>query len=196
MISSEKDVFLLHFPKKHHLVHGVLCPVCAQHQSSLPKLYTHLNICDTQGVNWGCNACGYTLGSLSRAIGHCRAKHPNEENPFECDVCGKKFAQKYQLTRHEPLHRSKEFHCLVKGCHKSYPCAPSLKQHTLLGHLNDEHKCQVKGCKKSYKRLFDLKTHVRGAHGKGYPCRFCEKPHTWRKLRDQHENSCDKRPVT
>ncbi|XP_051809150.1 zinc finger protein 599-like [Acanthochromis polyacanthus] len=94
----------------------------------------------------------------------------------ECDFCGKKFKDKYQMKRHQKTHTGvKPYAC--NFCGKRFCQISSLKYHIRIHTGEKPHSCDT--CGKSFRRGDALTVHKRTHTGeKPYSCKTCGKRFT------------------
>ena len=96
----------------------------------------------------------------------------NRYRNFQCDVCGKTFKHKNNLSTHKKIHTDQALKCTF--CQKKFARPSNLKLHIRI-HTN-ERPYQCSYCEKSFKRKQTLIDHNRIHTGeKPYQCSFCEK---------------------
>lgn len=93
--------------------------------------------------------------------------------PYECETCGKRFAQKSCLTRHTKIHTGERLH-QCDECTKSFTRASNLRSH-MRTHTGE--KCfQCPICQKLFGQGSWLKRHIRTHTGeKEVKCPVCSK---------------------
>ena len=118
-------------------------------------------------VNY-CNECNYATQYKSDLVRHSRT-HSGEQ-PFNCELCYKKFGQSSGLHYHLLTHRVGRFEC--KECDYKALTKQTLERH-LLTHLGVKpHKCD--SCEFSTARKSNLTVHQRLHSGeKPYACTRC-----------------------
>ena len=104
---------------------------------------------------------------------------------FECEVCGKSFARKYNFTRHKQIHTGKkpiEF----AVCRKSFCRRSNLTDHQRIHTGEKPFKCEV--CGKTFVTRSNLKVHQQIHTGeKPFECAVCGKSFTWRSNVKKHQ---------
>uniref|UniRef100_A0A1B0CYD6 C2H2-type domain-containing protein n=1 Tax=Phlebotomus papatasi TaxID=29031 RepID=A0A1B0CYD6_PHLPP len=165
-----------------------------------------------------CRLCGKIFWKDGEYASHMLEEH-NDDKPFECTICLKKFKVKLYLTRHMGLHETdKAFSCEV--CGQSFRKRVYLKMHQVR-----VHKCKEKNkntavqvehenvqevddkpfecllCLKKFKRKIYLKKHmVRHETNKPntpYACTNCKisfktKEYFWRHQAKHHKTKIEK----
>lgn len=79
--------------------------------------------------NFNCNICGRGFNYKSNLTAH-KVVHTGEKN-FKCDLCGKGFPRNKNLTAHMVVHTGeKNFKCDI--CQKEFPRKSSLTAHMVV----------------------------------------------------------------
>ena len=122
---------------------------------------------------------------------HFTILHANESK-FECEQCGKSFAQEGSLRRHiSSIHNCERHSC--DFCEKSFSEKGTLYKHMKSVHegiLN--HKCEL--CDMSFDIASRLQSHVETIHVgmKNFQCKSCDKTYTSSSALRLHSNSMHK----
>ena len=95
------------------------------------------------------------------------------ERKFVCDVCGKGFKTKCQLTTHGIVHSKVKVKCDVEGCSKSFAGASGLSYHKKAVHKGVFHECPE--CGKRFGDKSNMSRHFKNVHEEENPfkCAKC-----------------------
>ncbi|XP_037827356.1 zinc finger protein interacting with ribonucleoprotein K-like isoform X1 [Lucilia sericata] len=121
-----------------------------------------------------CTICKQQFTLKSSLDGHLFRHHQIGDLSFECDKCGRKYAQKNILREHvQRMHGSKEFSCGF--CGKLFAIKSELKVHTMVHTAEKPHVCEL--CGKAFRIKTQLRYHVTAIHTKirAYKCTMCPK---------------------
>ena len=142
-----------------------------------------------------CQICGKVVAHISD---HMRTH--NGETPYKCDLCGKAFTQKSNLTAHLRMHTGSKSECQVCGkvvgnlvshmkihsestpfncelCGKGFKHSSALTRHIQTHTGLAPFKCEV--CGKGFNDSGDLTKHIRTHTGsKPFKCEVCGKGFT------------------
>ena len=96
-----------------------------------------------------CPICGKTY----KGIGQHMLSHDTEGalKKFECDICGIRFHQWYQIQKHVITHTTEQrFQCTQNGCERRFKTKPGLVAHIATAHSESRSfKCKI--CGKTFK---------------------------------------------
>ncbi|XP_065565724.1 zinc finger protein OZF-like [Artemia franciscana] len=101
---------------------------------------------------------------------------PNNEKLNVCKICQKKFANKFNLTRHMKVHNG-EYECCV--CHKIWFSKSDLSRHMAIHNGQKLYECDI--CEKRFSLQQNLAYHMRAHIGnQPYECQICKKKYTFK----------------
>uniref|UniRef100_A0A182SU66 Protein krueppel n=1 Tax=Anopheles maculatus TaxID=74869 RepID=A0A182SU66_9DIPT len=170
---------------EEHMFDKLRCYVCDATEPTEELLEQHLDM-HSMMLPYECTVClvdGATprpIKTVSSLQNHFRS----HRFPHWCDICGKRFLRKLQLTRHKPTHSNNQFVC--DECGRGFTHKKSwqnhMKRHTAL--RSEVYKCGT--CSKAFGNKARLDRHMRLHTGeKPYGCKYCEK-----RFYDRHQLQC------
>lgn len=155
----------------HSDVRPYKCTVCpkAFHSSSIMKNHIDRHFGIRKHV---CKHCGNTYTDPTGLRRHLVKHGDTAVKTFDCELCGKVFVQKYQLTRHSATHipgsqsrrrggmqpqvKRQEFQCRI--CEKTYINKTGLKKHMVKHGTEKQIECPQ--CNKRYLDAEELGRHL------------------------------------
>lgn len=141
-----------------------------------------------------CKVCGRGFAQKPNLERHERSVH-SSERLFVCAVCGKQLYDKYALSQHQRIHvTDNKFEC--KTCGKKFKGSQNLRHHEKVHLSLRPHLC--KQCGKSFYQTSALKRHERTHSGeRPYSCAICQRAFNDRSsLRNHMYLHTDQRPYT
>ena len=126
-----------------------------------PKITLHFRLlCESKA----------TLPKRHKTVMHYRQRDP-EHKPYQCDICGLKYAWKKGLKRHvETIHnpekkQGEKVPATCEICHKAFSCKGNMARHLKEHQSNSRYKCPE--CEKTYSRYDYLRNfHMVQEHSK------------------------------
>lgn len=113
--------------------------------------------------------------------------NPEEEKPFSCPECGKRFTKKSSLVRHQTIHvGEKPFSCTI--CSKSFARKSTLVEHERTHTCEKPYSCS--DCGKCFVRKANLLDHQRIHTGERlFSCPLCSKCFINKTILVRHQKS-------
>lgn len=133
-----------------------------------------------------CPHCSFSSDSGIQVERHVKKVH-SDEKPFACELCGKSFFLKSNLTSHTKSHTlEKPFNC--DKCEKSFKQRHSLREHVLRSHDNiKKYLCPF--CQEKFSSRHLLRAHERSHTGeKGFICDECGEEFATKQALNYHQS--------
>ena len=144
---------------------GYFCGICPKRYPNLRMLNFHVRTHFADNFHI-CEFCGHNVRSVQKLVMHY-LKHKEIER---CEICGKCFVLKWNLTNHIMYHHLTDLICKVCGI-EIYSKA-GMTNH-MKGHASEVN-CTV--CGKRFPGVFSLRAHAKRAHySSDYECKECGK---------------------
>lgn len=162
--------------KRHFLTHLKVkfsCEFCNEIFRSEKKFRIHQF--KRYGVaHYKCSVCEKGFINADTLKRHSFTHLRVEDRPFECNVCGAKFADKLNCAVHVRRHTKKYIH-ECKDCGKTFATTTELKMHMRCHSSERPFVCDE--CGESFKLLKVFKNHQNSRHfkKKPYKCKLCPK---------------------
>ncbi|XP_074538840.1 zinc finger protein 1035 [Halichoeres trimaculatus] len=148
---------------------------------------------------YDCIVCSMQFSSKSSLLEHQNSEHPNKK-PFKCELCGKRFALRRYLRKHERRHsqifpvgdtnQSAENNLSCIPCDITFHTVEELSLHMRLhdGKEGGEHRCDM--CYRSFSHWSLLKQHQESHVGQiVYECTECDKAFAFPHLLEEHQQT-------
>lgn len=141
------------------------CDECGNKFLKLVKLKIHiLNV--HQGINYQCEKCNEKFSSQEDLDDHVNKENCKQEDPCTCKICGKVFAKRDYLKKHEYMHTSILYKC--KYCYCAFMKEKSYNRHV-----------EKMNCSKSARKIKMAEFNFR-------KCRICEVEYKTEELLIEH----------
>ncbi|KAJ8020138.1 Histone-lysine N-methyltransferase PRDM9 [Holothuria leucospilota] len=132
-----------------------------------------------------CEYCEKKFVFQSYLLRHERS-HTGEK-PFNCKFCDKKFAMRSNVVAHERIHTG-EYPFKCKFCERKFSCKSKMKYHENIHTGNKLFECKC--CGKKFTMKYFLVCHERIHTGeKPFPCKYCEKRFVQKSQMVKHERT-------
>lgn len=116
---------------------SLVCPVCDRAFNQTNHLTQHFNVQHLGPLAQRCELCGKRY-RLAEDLEKHRLRHREQNKPFQCEFCPKKFNYRYDMIRHiQSRHTEAPFKC--RFCGKGFA-----RYDHLLSHENSKHRCKNK----------------------------------------------------
>lgn len=161
----------------------ISCDQCDYTCKSKHVMKVHVIRKHTEDYNHECEICGKKYKVKADLTNHIRFQH--REQPIICDVCGKTCRNSNLLYLHQKFaHYKTEFECHI--CHRRLASQANLDDHIVKQHERKEN-VVCDECGKSFSKIARLKIHKRVHTGvKPYSCKICMKAFARRNGLRQH----------
>ncbi|XP_076046942.1 uncharacterized protein LOC143028550 [Oratosquilla oratoria] len=152
--------------ENHKITHSesknFACEFCGAMFKTPYALRTHRNT-HTREVKYCCTDCNSEFLHQCNLIAHRKRFHLPQEHKVVCEICGKAFAARRDLYRHQLGHaQERPYQC--SECNKNYTTKEGLKTHLRIHTGERPYKCSL--CKKGFHKSALLRRHERSVHGK------------------------------
>ncbi|XP_044729642.1 zinc finger protein 883-like [Chrysoperla carnea] len=144
--------------KQGHDNEEVICDQCGKVFKDKYRLSQHLSS-HIDGLKFTCDQCPKEFKSLTALKAH---KKTHAEKSYECEVCGKKFSLRGQLTVHSTIHTGQlPYECSYckKQFRRKYYLTVHLRQHT------GERPYSCTECNHYFASDSNFIKHLKGRHG-------------------------------
>uniref|UniRef100_A0A1B0CZ08 C2H2-type domain-containing protein n=1 Tax=Phlebotomus papatasi TaxID=29031 RepID=A0A1B0CZ08_PHLPP len=153
-----------HYSTVHQEKGYVMC--CSAKFHRYPAIVMHM-VRHIQPDAFKCNICGYMVTRPRFLESHKKTHLPEEQKPFACDHCPRRFCWKSALKVHKLTHEPKDVrkHFICDICGKIYDTPGGLCTHRKLSHTNyksEPHFCHV--CAKKFATRTGLNEHMATIH--------------------------------
>jgi KRAB domain-containing zinc finger protein len=151
--------------RKDHCNFG--CPLCGQRFINEAKMNHHVATKhDPNEINertFACSDCHLKFKTKNHLVSHQTIHASNDEKPFICDICSKRFSFRFTLKSHIKQAHIKSARYDCPFCDRKYTALNIMKQHAERKHGEDcVYLCP--SCPEKFKARNDLRNHEKLKH--------------------------------
>ncbi|KAM9306933.1 uncharacterized protein KZ484_000276 [Pholidichthys leucotaenia] len=168
---NEKALKNKSYMKKHHTVYTGEKPFASEKKCNGTSQLEQYTGKHTGQRPFCCEICGKHFSERTNLTHHIRT-HTGDK-PYSCETCGKHFSQRTNLTQHIRVHTGiKPYSC--ETCGKHFTQHSTLTQHMKIHTGDKPYSCET--CGKHFSQRKTLTQHIRIHTGdKPYACERCDK---------------------
>ncbi|KAL4222408.1 hypothetical protein ACF0H5_018447 [Mactra antiquata] len=144
----------------HEEVKPFYCEICGQGMTTGYALKNHKLVHHSTSKPFICEECGAAFKLKSRLTRH-ESTHTGIKSQ-QCELCGMKFARRYNLTIHVRSVHNKDKRFTCNKCDKNFLTNYQLKVHLMKHSGERPYKCSV--CTTGYIEKKELKKHLKKQH--------------------------------
>ncbi|XP_046141149.1 zinc finger protein 675-like isoform X1 [Osmia bicornis bicornis] len=190
--TNKKSSLYSHIKRKHRPAKSLTadgqpqlfyCTQCEYKNKNKYELKVHFARKHTKDFKFSCEICGKKFKVKGDLTNHIRFSH--KEQPVMCDVCGKTCPNSNSLYVHQKFaHYKAQYECHL--CKRRMVTQENLNEHLIKQHENRK-AVMCEECGKTFTRNSRLKVHMRVHTGdKPYTCTICSKSFARRTAMKQH----------
>lgn len=160
-----------HLRKLHHAKNPGLC-CCNRKFSKRSDLLDHIAY-HLEPEKLSCHQCNTIYSNTHNLNVHMAQRHGSDDDrPYECDICCKRFVKIDGIRLHMPKHFSEETRDAMRTnvcnlCGVRFMGKHNLTAHIKRVHLNQGYFCDI--CAQFFKAKFEYDVHKRNVHGEAGP---------------------------
>uniref|UniRef100_A0A3P8V858 C2H2-type domain-containing protein n=1 Tax=Cynoglossus semilaevis TaxID=244447 RepID=A0A3P8V858_CYNSE len=152
----------------------------------------------TGDVLYTCPYCSLPFSTESDLLEHHSKEHQTNKS-FSCETCGKSFALRQYLRKHERRHHHNQTKLPIKSftcsrCHIKFTEHKDFSFHMRMHTEKRPGKYRCDMCYRSFEHPASLKRHQESHVGKWYPCSRCNKTYSQACTLRRHLRLCAFRP--
>ena len=176
------------------------CDVCGKTFNKKANLRKHSNV-HKEEKPFSCDSCGFNFRRKYTLLRHQQRKHNQGQNPYQCNVCDKRFNTPGNLDMHKNVHLRKLSSRLEQKCEKevsttTYTCdvcdkvftqKALLRQHNNV-HEDVKHRPSCDLCDLTFSRKDSFLRHQKRIHKRGQKYDVCNKRFNNSGILSRHKN--------